>query len=345
MLAYLNCLPNLVLKSCAGLIADSGKRNLLLSFAESKSFNRQYRHFFRKTNSAPTIICVSNGTGGITDRFKSYVSLYEWATINDVSLKIYSKVPFDFNSFYEPADYDWYLSEAEYCTWVTDRNAIHLNLHLECNDGERNWADQQKALSLICQSRRYSKIFIHRSAPFGSPTFRESFLTLFRMTEKLANAVSSHIEALGPGFSAVSFRFVNLLQDSVEKVYGIDEISEENQNALMVRCYSELCSVLSNSSSPMCLVTTDSPRFITFLDSRKNHSIYYLRGGGIHKHIGFVDHVSEDEIMKSFIEFMLIGLSSKVIQIIVGPMYESKFPKWAANIGNVPYSIIRINEY
>lgn len=338
-LLFLIC-PNRLLRT----ILKYRKSALIESIYRSKYEYHENKKAFLKRTTSTTIVCVSNGTGGITDRLKSFVSVCDWCWKNGIGYKIYSKEPFDFNHFFLPAQYDWSFTEEEYEGAIKGKCCLHLCLYGSGKKSSNEWEEEQKVLYKLCRSHRFSHIFIHRSAAYGHPEFGRLFRELFTMSPMLSNNVAVHQSALGKRYFAVALRFVNLLCDSVEDVSGIDPISEEEQQRLMNRCLVELKELMKRHPDKRFLLTTDSYRFITFVDEQQIPNVHFLVGEKVHHHIGFVRSVAENEVLKSLTEFVLISQAEQVFQIQTGPMYESKFPKWAATISDAKYEIIYAKE-
>ena len=141
-------------------------------------------------------------------------------------------------------------------------------------------------------------------------------------------------------FITVSFRFVNLLGDSNEDVNGYKEMPLDEQSALMHSCAEKLVELKQEAGGVNILVTTDSCKFLNYLDALVIPGVSHLDGDSFHQHIGFSAEVSGKAMLKSFAEFILIGKASSAYQIKVGPMHISNFPKHAATIGGVPYRLL-----
>lgn len=168
----------------------------------------------------------------------------------------------------------------------------------------------------------------------------DNFQQLFKMSPELEAVVSSNAEKLGT-YISVSFRFVNLLGDSDEVVEGFRVLSESEQESLMFCCVQTMQTIPMDGVESI-LVTSDSSRFFSFLDSFHQETVKHLEGDDIHHHVGFSAKASHEAMLKSFAEFMLISKAQKAYQIKIGPMYASNFPKHAARIGNVPYQLIEL---
>lgn len=277
--------------------------------------------------------------GGITDRFKAIVSLFDFCDENNLEFKIYSKKPFDFNLFFNPAEYNWSISETE-ISFAQEKNTA-LNLWIPSDIGNRHfsWDDEQFVLRTITNSGICSHLFIHASAPYGLPQFGKRFRQLFVCKPLLAENIALWSEKLGREYITVTCRFINLLNDSVEVVDGFRALSSSEKEILISQCIEKIISI-SNDTSKTVLVTTDSNTFSKKINSINNNRIISIEGDTIHHHIGFIDKIGYSEILKQLTEFFLISQANKAFLLVCGQMYESKFPKWSASLGSVPYTIL-----
>ncbi|MCQ2308950.1 MAG: hypothetical protein MJZ78_03110 [Bacteroidales bacterium] len=336
-------IPNKVLLLCCELLKSAEIRCFLRTVIASKRHFPQNKNLKLHTNACgkANIVFVRNSLGGITDWFKGMVSLFDFCDRNNYNFRIYAKDKFDFNRFFVPNSYNWQMSDSEYENAENGLGAIHLWLSESGVKGSDTWGEQQYVLNKICRTNKVSNIFIHSVAPYGLPTFGKRFKELFKMTPYLNSVVEPMQKKLTP-YMAVAFRFVNLLGDSDESVAGIDAIDKEVQINLINDCLNELKGLIEENASLSVLITTDSFRFLSYLDHDPvlKGKVNYLVGDKIHHHIGFSNEVTDAGITKSYAEFMLISTAEKVYQIQIGSMYESKFPKWAASINGRQYCVI-----
>lgn len=308
---------------------------------------RRYKAYGIKLNIGANDCCnkcivfVDNCYGGITDCFKSMISLYDFCMNNGCEFKIHKKKPFDFERFFKPSKYNWHLSDEDYKK-MDSQGTLHLWLSTDTSYLENTWQYQQNTINFIIKSELFCCVMIHYSAPHKLSS--NSFKTLFTPSLYLQKELDYHKNKLGNGYISVSLRFVNLLGDSNEKVYGYKSLDSEEQQGLIDANLSVLKKLIGINSNKKFLVTSDSFGFISAVEGALLDNVYFIKGSEVHHHIAFSDNVSDKEVTKSYVEFMLISESVVAYQIQIGPMYESKFPKWAACVNNVPYYLIRLSD-
>lgn len=341
---FLFKLPNSLLNLYNKLFCISANcKCLFATIVESKRrFPENKKQKFKKQcTDKVNIIFVTNSFGGITDWFKGMVSLFDFCEINKYNFKIYAKDKFDFNRFFVTNSYNWTMSDWEYSEVNNSTGVLHLCLSKSKKGGGDTWLEQQYTLKKICDNKKVSNVFVHSVAPYGLPTFAKRFKELFAMSPYLCSVVEPMRNRISP-YMAIALRFVNLLGDSDESVFGIDSINNKEQELLLQSCVSELKKLIEENNNLNVLVTTDSYRFLSYIDEDPTlrEKVNHLVGDKVHHHIGFSNEVTDLGITKSYAEFMLISMAEKVYQIQIGSMYESKFPKWAASINNKKYQLI-----
>ena len=231
ILLLINKVPTRILLLLRLLCWSSYHKCLLNSIIESR------RRFSNRVNSlqhsvtSTTIVFSNCGNGGITDRFKAMVSLYDYCKNNNLEFRISAKKPFDFEYFFQPSEYDWRIHEESLNQAVKDNRVFQAWLSSGGCCGKDEWAGQQYTLSKLVGAKRYKYIIIHFSAPYGLAKFAETFKELFKPTDSFMDTINHHLSYLG-SFISVSFRFVNLLGDSNEKVIGYIEQSEHEKEEL-----------------------------------------------------------------------------------------------------------------
>lgn len=337
--------PNTILKIILKISKSFPEVHCLVSSILSSK--RQRKKIYNKTSDAlnngsmkqKCIVFIDNCYGGITDCFKSIVSLYEFCLKNNLKFKIYKNSPFDFSEYFQPSKYNWNVSDSEFRIML-DSNVLHVWLSNDPMYKENTWRYQQDTLLYLLNSNQFEYIFVYYSAPHKLSS--KSFNELFKPTLKLQNVINDFKDKINNEYISASFRFVNLLSDSNELVDGYDVLPVDDSKKLINANICVLKKLINNNPYKSYLVTSDSYKFITAVENSNIKNVYFIKGEEIHHHIAFSDIVSDKEITKSYVEFMLISEASTAFQIQIGPMYESKFPKWAACVNNVPYYLIRL---
>jgi hypothetical protein len=86
------------------------------------------------------------------------------------------------------------------------------------------------------------------------------------------------------------------------------------------------------------LLTSDSTRFLKYAAERLDY-VYYIPGDVVH--IDYQDKTSDDINIKLFVDMLMISRSEQVFLLQANGMYNSGFPRRAAQITGVPFHHIR----
>ena len=86
------------------------------------------------------------------------------------------------------------------------------------------------------------------------------------------------------------------------------------------------------------VLMSDSIRFLEYAASQLDF-IYYIPGKV--QHIDFYKETPEDVNIKLFVDILMISRAEKAFLLQTGKMYNSGFPRRAAQVGNIPFRHIR----
>jgi len=79
-------------------------------------------------------------------------------------------------------------------------------------------------------------------------------------------------------------------------------------------------------------------RFLEYAASRLDYVSYVP---GKVQHIDFYDNTGDDVNIKLFADILIISRAERAFLLQTGRMYNSGFPRRAAQVGNVPFKHIR----
>ena len=249
--------------------------------------------------------------------------------------KISHKVPFDLERYFQPNSYDWKIDVNEL---EMRENSLSLVL-----PSLRNKDTMHYVLNLYTQLHGLEYLFLTSCEGVDPDIYSTIFNKLFRSSDYLIELYKSALPwHIGQPYISISFRFCNLLGDSNERFLQPLEISQ--QKLLISVCHKQI-DLIQNDNLPI-IVTSDSPTFLNSLSGKSN--VYCLSKklleNGIYtqSHIGFSSVVNTLESDKVFLDFMTISNAQTAYQVKLGPMYKSRFPEYAAIVGNVPYQLLEI---
>lgn len=262
--------------------------------------------------------------GGLTDRLRGILTIYSEARRRGIPFHISWTSPFSLEGYLLPATFDWRISESEisenlayaYPLVIDDLPEIYTRPRLDA--ALHNPKDQTIIYSNADNSRGH---------------YRKLYHEMFRPTDALQAEVNRHLEVLGNDFLVFTFRFLDLLGDFNDCTGNV--LPEAEAEALMQKVEKEFRRLLKDvPQSAKVLCTGDSRRFLNRIS--KIDSRIYIVDGDV-QNIDRVKTENRRAWMKTFVDQQLIMHASKVTLMRTEGMYRSGFPRFAAEVGGVPF--------
>ncbi len=286
-----------------------------------------------KTNVSKrqTLVFMADGKwmhGGLTDRLRGMTSAYKFATEHNLEFKIFHTSPFLLQEILQPNEINWIIDENEISRDGTKAKPVLLY---------REDFDNDSALERQLDAT-HEQFHLYSCVDTLGEKFPGYFNALFKPAPLLEKELTHYSEELGTNYTAISFRFQNLLGDFKE--FTFKELTAASKNELLNAALSALKNEIAktNQDSPQMqkiLVTADSPTFLE--QASKCPNVVIVKGKSIH--IDFNDSKNATDYLKAFTEFFLISRATKakLYHNCKYKTYPSNFPKYAARIGHVPY--------
>ena len=264
--------------------------------------------------------------GGLTDRFKGAVSWWNYCEKNNLDFRIYYVYPFKLTDYVVPNEYDWRIEKNEMPDNIRDTRIFY-------GRGEKGY--------------RLDKLHTHKSIwYYGNLDFSDTlnyppynrpwgaiFKKLFKPSELLEHHLKKQMHEIGGEYIAAVYRFQNLLGDFNESNLYKTLSDKSERQKLIVKALEELENIHAENIGMRVLVTSDS---ISFLEEAARKSYVYVIPGKI-EHMDFTDTDTNHTQLKSFLDFFMISEAKKVYSVVIGEMYWSQFPAYAAKINDVPF--------
>lgn len=282
-------------------------------------------------------ICIYNGkikNGGLADRLRGIISVYEVCKELDIDFKLIFNNPFEMSSFLVPNKVDWTIEEDDlnYNTKVTDL------CYIDTKTGSAYEAKRQKQWFRKEFKKSYKEFHIRTNAIFAYDSdYSTLFNELFRLSPRLQASIDKQKEILGTNYISTSFRFMNLLCDFNETVEMQVLLTEAEKEALIARNIKQIELLHANNPGKRILVNSDSS---TFLKRVAAIEYVYTIPGNI-THIDGKNNSDEySAYEKTFIDFFMIANAEKIYLMRTGQMYNSGYPLAASKIYNRPFEKI-----
>jgi hypothetical protein len=289
------------------------------------------------TNTRKQIICMYDGRmdhGGIADRLRGVVSSYDVAKRMGYDFRIFFDHPFLLEDYLVPATVDWRITKEELCYNPEDAEAMFCGSNGTLVEPffQRLWFKKR-----FREAHKQLHVYTNALLLPRSKRYGELFRELFRPSERLEQALAQYSEPLKGGYITVSLRFIGLLDDFTER--DGKHISAEEQQQLMDRCVAQIRKLYDRmEEKKRVLLTSDSTRFLKYAAEQLDF-VYYIPGDVVH--IDYQDETPDDINMKLFVDMLLISRADEAWLLQTDKMYNSGFPRRAAQITGIPFHHIR----
>lgn len=265
--------------------------------------------------------------GGMTDRFKGAISWWHYCEKNNLEFKLYYVHPFNLTDYVVPNEYDWTVKEEDIPDNWRDTRIFYAR-------GEKG----HRLERLKSEKNIWYYGNIDLGSTLGYAPYTNDWGKVFKKLFKPSPFVNKHLDELklqiGNDYIAVVFRFQNLLGDFNEPYRKISD-PKEREN-LIERVLNELDDIHKKEPGKTILVTSDSESFLTI--AKKRDYVFVIEGKLVH--MEFTEKDSGHTQLKSFLDFFMIANSSKVYSVVIGDMYKSDFPVYAAKVNGIPFERI-----
>ena len=290
-----------------------------------------------KQSPSKRAVCIFDGkikNGGLADRLRGIVSVYEVCKEQNLEFKIVFTSPFNISDFLEPNIIDWCITRQElnYNTTITDL------CYIDTLTGSEYEAKKQKQWFRREFKKRYKEFHIRTNALFSyNGDYSTLFNELFKPSQLLQTSIEKQKEIISTSYISTSFRFMNLLDDFNETVELHGKLTKEEQKELITKNIEQLQLLHKKHPDKRILVNSDST---TFLQTAEKLDYVYVIPGNI-THIDGKNNKNEYEAYeKTFLDFFMIANAEKIYLLRTGQMYSSGYPFAASKIYNKPFEKI-----
>ena len=278
-----------------------------------------------------SMFCGNTESGGLVDRLRGAVSLYQACRETNRDFRLFFNHPFLLEDYLEPAVYDWRIKPGEICFNREQVRRI-VAQSVTGHENHEHLALFNKELS----RHQGHQVHVYSNAAFCyDKDFGHDFGQLFKPSKKLAEHLEAIRGEIGRSYITVSARFCNLLDDFNEEVYS-EPLPYDERDKLISGCLQQIGTLKEKHKGQTVVVCSDS---ITFLRKAQTEMGAYIIPGTV-SHIGN-DKVHDYEYYeKTFLDFFTIAHANHVY-LLRGPgMHNSGFPYAAALTEGRPFQII-----
>lgn len=260
--------------------------------------------------------------GGLADRLRGIISLYDWCKRNNKVFKIYFQEPFSLSHYLVPNLYDWQIYDSVY---QGKSVLIDTPPHLTDVVKFQNYMFDK----YLTRGEMQINCYTNADLVSNKSKFSSLFNELFKPSDELKKLLDGYQVFFGKKYISVSFRFVKLLgdfNDCIDKT-----LTEKEQQKLIKKCIDALVEINNMNHGTKMLVTADSSKFLE--EVKKLEFVVVLPGEIGHSNYSH----SEAAHMKTFLDFMMIANASKIYLARTSQMFKSGFARKASMVNNVPF--------
>ncbi|MEZ3533217.1 MAG: hypothetical protein K1V90_09120 [Muribaculaceae bacterium] len=309
---------------------QSGRRACMYDTDEFSFYNLHYTAG-KSDNVKEGIICMFDGSlahGGITDRIRGILTTWQEAKRRGTPFYIHWTHPFRLDTYLIPAEADWRIDDSEVSRLRGDAFPVMIEetsmFHTHLENRLRLKAALKNALP---------QTHVYTNADNSRGKYSSLYKELFRPSPLLQNALDTHLEVLGTGFYAFSFRFIGLLGDFTDNAKT--ELPHDEAEMLIRKVTDEFMSLAMRvPAQKKILITSDSPRFLRHISATEPR--IYIVPGDV-QHTDYAQNAGDDLWLKTFVDQHLLMHASRITLMRTGKMYKSGFPRFAAEVGGVEF--------
>lgn len=286
---------------------------------------------FSKPEQKQIIICFDGvfSHGGLVDRLKGIVSFYQVANALDYDFKILFYHPFELERFLNPNQVDW-LIKSEAIKWHPFKDQfVHVVNDFNVNPME------------LVKQKNANRYFVYANIDYGRALFphlnedalAQQWNTAFTSLFKISELLNQRLQDINTSnFIAFHTRFTSIMGDFKDTTSLV--LPEVAQDQLKYKLLEKIKDLSANKTA---YIFSDSINFINYVTA--NSSIKAIEGLPFHMD-DFEKNTQMEGHLKTFIDFFMIGKSSQVYFLKTEEMYNSSFSKYAAIVGETPFTHI-----
>lgn len=275
----------------------------------------------QKVNTFYMIFEPFRGHPGLADRLKAIISTYNLAKSNGYEFKVFFETPFKLCEYLIPQK-----------NWLTTLDELEYSISDTCLFHEVSWrvpTKLKKNKQYHCY--QYSGNLMPRVFPNTHYKWCDLFNELFAPSKKIID-LYNELNIQPHSYVAIHIRFVNALERFENTYFDNHLATQEERNALILRCKEGILKVLENNPNRPVYVFSDSKVFL--------ESVVDLPVKTLDSHA--IQHVSsarnDEATLKTFLDMYVMSQSSAVYRFRAPEIYSiSHYALLAATIGDIPF--------
>lgn len=288
---------------------------------------------FSKSNRTTIIICFDGvvSHGGLLDRLKGVISFYEVAKKRNVDFKIHFNHPFHLSDFLEENEVNWQIENLKFNPFQDE--VLYLMNNFEINPLELIHPTKKKNYFVYCNIDYLKTMNSQFSEIELTNLWRTNYKHLFKESLLLQEAIATLPQEKN---IVCHTRFTTLMGDFADTTSAV--LNEEEKEILTNKILHKLNGIHQENENIPIYVLSDSVVFLNIIKEKTNFKTL----SGTPKHVDVKSGSSSiEEHLKTFTDFYFMSKSEEVFLLKIDKMYNSGFSRYAAIIGNKPFTVIQ----
>lgn len=302
---------------------------------EQRNIRRLYRGRPMGELPCKTAVVMFDGktsAGGLCDRLRGIVSIYQSCKKMGVGFKLYFVSPFNLHDFMEPNTFDWDVSSDKI---HRDRKSMPFFLFSAKDDVVSATKQRETVEAILTKNFRQFHFYTNAHYSLFSKSYSDDFNELFKPSDRIKKDLETYREG-HKEYVSVSFRFMQLLGDFDERYKSIYVVLDEQKRKELINKSLKMLTDLYEKERTPIFVATDSK---TMLNEASKLPFVFVVKGDI-AHVDSTDNGSFDANKKTFIDFYMIANAKKVFLAHSEGMLYSGFPRNAALSAGKEFKIV-----
>ena len=310
--------------------SNLSKAQSYLKFWLNFRHDYNYKHPSKLIDKNAVVFIIDGKTihGGLSDRLRGLLSVYNYCLKRNKKLIINWTYPFNLSEYLKIN-----TSNAEYGGYISHNlNEVafrFFNSYSFMNDDEKLYfklLDTNKPITHV-----YSNVTLHEEL------YCKFFNELFMPTESLQKVINKCLNEIGGKYISITFRFIGLLGDFNDTYSTGITLTQEQKDDYIEHCLNAIKALRQKHKDvSRILVTADSNLFLSL--AKELDYVYVVPGVVTH-----MDGKGASSQLKTFLDFFIISKAESCYCYQYGNMFAgTKFARTSALIGGK--KIIEINE-
>lgn len=258
--------------------------------------------------------------GGLVDRLKGLISLYDYSQQNNVSFYIFLDKKYNFNYFLKIKKKNIILN-----TLNRDLRKNKVNYFLD-NTLIKNY-NNCFAKNKINHVYTNLDLLQYQYGKSANQKWKEHFSNLFTPSDKIRTKVSEIIQ--NKKFIVFAFRFRSKMGDFEDDGRQWDDRTKRVE---VEKLNESVIEIITSFPKHMIYIASDSTTYLKQLIKLDSQRFFYNP----------ISKADMNDMERSIIEFLIISKGEKVFQFKRPSMYSGAFSRYASIIGNIDYKLVKV---